>query len=442
MMQGPIGIIADDLTGANDTGAQFSRRGGAVLVLLSLERSPQGIEEGWDAVVINSGSRNLPPGEARQRMALAIERLEALGVPLLYQKIDSTLRGTWAEELDVALAHRKGAVFLAPAFPLNGRTVEGGILKVHGEPLQLSEAARDELSPVRSGDIVDLLGERLGRASRKIGLETLSKGAETVRMAARHAMSQGARVLVCDARTQSDLAAVAEAALPFLPDALMCGSAGLARELAERMGPDRAAAGMPSPRSSGPVLVVAGSRSRVTVEQVARLIQAERPSHVEIDPGAVDGPWNEPRRAGLAEALVAELRANAGARVWLVTIGEDSAGESARFQQRSERLNSLLGAVAARAFHAQPLSGLVLTGGDVAASVLESLQAIGVRLGAEILPGIPLGAIMGGAHEGLGLVTKAGAFGPPEALREAVGALTGRAISPEAETRRMGKVTS
>jgi uncharacterized protein YgbK (DUF1537 family) len=454
VIQGPIGIIADDLTGANDTGAQFSRQGGSVLVLLSLERSPPRIADGWDAIVLNTGSRNISLAGARHRMAQAMARLEAYGAPLLYEKIDSTLRGNWAGELEVALERRRGPAFLAPAFPLNGRTVEGGSLFVRGTPLELSEAARDSLAPVRSGRIVELLGETLSRSTRRIGLETLSRGVAAVRERARQAIGEGARVLVCDARDQSDLATLAEAAWPLLPDALMAGSAGLARELAERQafesaglerqavertGPERRPVESAAAPPTGPVLVVAGSRSQVTAEQVACLVREARPSQAEIDPATVDGSWDESRRARLADALVAAVRSDGGNGVWLVTIGGRSEGGGAQYQLRSARLNSLLGEVALRAVNAGPLAGIVLTGGDVAASVLESLLAVGVRLGAEILPGIPLGTIVGGPREGLGLVTKAGAFGPPDALVEAVGALTRRANSQSAENKSFGK---
>ena len=317
--------------------------------------------------------------------------------------------------------------------------MEGGSLQVGGTPLHLSEAARDGLSPVRSSRIVELLSAPLGRAARHLGLEILAQGPQAVQAQARQAANEGARVLICDAREQSDLAILAEAVLPLLPEALLAGSAGLARELAERLGADRPPAAIVAAERTGPVLVIAGSRSQVTYGQVACLIQRTLPARAEIDAAAVEGSWNPARRAVLADELLAELRRDASRGAWLVTIGGADGGGGARFHRRSERLNALLGELALRALQSGPFTGLVLTGGDVAASVLESLQAHGVRLGPEILPGIPLGAVLGGPYEGLGLVTKAGAFGPPEALVEAVATLAGGAKTHAGESKRSGK---
>jgi uncharacterized protein YgbK (DUF1537 family) len=420
---GTFGILADDLTGANDTGVQFSRVKARVLALLSLERLPGHIAGTWDILVLNMGTRNVPPVEARSRVRQALRTLKSAGVPAVYHKIDSTLRGNWPLELEEILEGREGPAFLAPAFPLNGRTVEGGELRVGGVPLGQSEAARDGLSPVRASRVAEFLTGALAGASRDIGLSLLARGPAEVSRFAERETRAGARVLICDAREQEHLAVLAEAALPMLPHAVLSGSAGLARELAGKLrfesAPDQSA---DSPRR-GPVLVIAGSRSRVTSGQVARLMERFRPLRVEIDPESVDGTWDAARRRALAEDLLGRRGPSDG--LWLAAIGPGAEVESARFHERSLRLNELLGELASQALESRPLSGLVLTGGDVALAVLEALRAVGVHLGEEILPGIPLGRVVGGPHEGLAIVTKAGAFGSPNALAAAVEALRG-----------------
>jgi len=419
-MRKPFGIIADDLTGANDTGAQFSRRGAKVLVFLSLERIPSKIDGDWDAIVINAGSRNLAPAASRARMEEAISCMESLGCEFAYHKVDSTLRGNWSVELELALSRREGMAILAPAFPLNGRTVEGGELKVRGVPLHLTEAALDSLSPVRGSGIEALLGESLARQSRRLGFTKLSQGVEAVRSALLKAREEGARILICDTREQADLRTIAEAAWPEHSRALLCGSAGLARELGALLEFTRSRRPDGIPKSRPPVLVIAGSRSEVTAEQVRRLREARSPATGEIDPGSVDDPWNGRKESETAQGLVAKLKGMNNSGSWVVTIGERSPTEEAHFPVRSARLNGLLGELALEALRARAVGALILTGGDVAASVLESLEALGVCLGEEILPGIPLGQVVGGPYEGLAVVTKAGAFGAPDALIDAV----------------------
>jgi uncharacterized protein YgbK (DUF1537 family) len=125
--------------------------------------------------------------------------------------------------------------------------------------------------------------------------------------------------------------------------------------------------------------------------------------------------------------MAASLAAAAeeGAAVLLVSIAP-AAGEEeppARFLARSRRLNRALGAVAARVVRARLPAGLVLTGGDIARAVMESLGVRALQLGGEALPGIALGWAVDGVAPGLPLVTKAGGFGAPAALEQAAAAI-------------------
>ena len=69
-------------------------------------------------------------------------------------------------------------------------------------------------------------------------------------------------------------------------------------------------------------------------------------------------------------------------------------------------------------------SGIVVTGGDTLGALLRALQAHGVDLEQEAAPGIPLGRIAGGPWAGLRIISKAGGFGEPSVLVDAVQLLT------------------
>ena len=53
------------------------------------------------------------------------------------------------------------------------------------------------------------------------------------------------------------------------------------------------------------------------------------------------------------------------------------------------------------------------------------LRTKGVAVKAELMPGIPMGRVLGGAADGARLITKAGGFGDEAALVQAVGHLRG-----------------
>jgi uncharacterized protein YgbK (DUF1537 family) len=63
---------------------------------------------------------------------------------------------------------------------------------------------------------------------------------------------------------------------------------------------------------------------------------------------------------------------------------------------------------------------LILTGGDTAMSVFNVLGVDGVEIKGEILNGVVMGHFVGGRVNGLTVVTKAGAFGTANALRQIV----------------------
>ena len=59
-------IIADDFTGANDTGVQLRRRGLPTSVIFAGKKLPEG-----DCVVIDTESRGVSPEEAAEAVTLA-----------------------------------------------------------------------------------------------------------------------------------------------------------------------------------------------------------------------------------------------------------------------------------------------------------------------------------------------------------------------------------
>ncbi len=81
-----------------------------------------------------------------------------------------------------------------------------------------------------------------------------------------------------------------------------------------------------------------------------------------------------------------------------------------------ERLLSILGNAIREIVQKHEIASLVLIGGDTAISMVGALGAEGIRIEREVMPGVPLGWVLGGKHEGMGVVTKAGGFGASDTL--------------------------
>src|SRR5215216_6888123 len=149
-----VAIIADDLTGAADTGVQLARAGYRTAVVF--RDSPMPPAEDLDAVALDTDSRAMPAGFAAKRVLEAGHAVRHARI--VYKKLDSTLRGPIAAELTAALeATGRHRVVVAPAFPSAGRTTVDGVQMVRGVPVHETEAKNDPRTPVREGHVPTLL---------------------------------------------------------------------------------------------------------------------------------------------------------------------------------------------------------------------------------------------------------------------------------------------
>jgi len=431
-----IVVLADDLTGANDTGVQFAKQGLRSLVLISLPDPPLELDE--DVLIVDTQSRALPPAEAYEKVAQAVSLFKDRGpFQALYKKIDSTLRGNLGAEID-ALMDVCGfeVAVAAPAFPKNGRITVGGRHFLGGAPLEATEIARDPVSPVGESHIPTLIAKQTRRAVGHVGIKDVLAGSDGILDAMRRLCAEGREVLVCDAWQDDHLAMIAMAAVRLQTPVLWVGSAGLAEclPLALRLGAATA--------DKRPVVVIAGSVSGVTRGQAALLRQRPDVAYIEADPCAFLKPDTAQAEAG--RCFQAAVNAIHGGRDVVIVSGHSDevvartieegrlAGLSPR--QSAEAVAEALGALCRRiALNAQ-LAGLVLTGGDIAVSCCRSLSASGIAVLQEVAPGIPAGVLKGGQCPGLGVVTKAGAFGAADALCKAVDFLKLFRISPGADS--------
>lgn len=225
MSSGPaqIGVIADDLTGALDTGVQFRAAGLRCRVLLEFSPTAASAQPGAEVLVVNTETRSASPETARERVLQAAAWLHAQGVQHYFKKMDSLLRGPWRAEL-ASLSEFLGGreVLLCPAYPSHGRRVRGGEVWLDG---------------------------------------TTSVGT---------LLTAGCAWHVPDADTDADLVRLARAARER--NLLPCGSAGLAAAWAGTFAAPSAEKDPPLQRPHcRRVLVVAGSMHPTTRQQLAVL---------------------------------------------------------------------------------------------------------------------------------------------------------------------------
>ncbi len=423
-----IVLLADDLTGASDTGVQLVRRGLRTVVFFDLP-DPSTWSE-LDAVAVDTHSRHLPADVAYERVRRAAERLQEAAPRHVYKKVDSTLRGNVGVEIDAvmdAFGYEMAAV--APAFPRLGRTTVSGVHYLNGVPVAETDVGRDPIAPVHESNLVQLLGSQSRRSAGLVDVSALDIGPEAIRDRVEQLADHGARILVFDAQTESHLQQVADALASWEKRFLWVGSAGLAEHLPDALGlQGRASGEVSATAADSPILLVVGSASSVTREQVAVLRAHPSVDVVDLDPLRIASGGSvgavEARRLG--DLLISALVSGRDAALVAGT-GMDAVAEPAVADERTSSLNvaqataAALGEVAGRAISAQRIGGLVLTGGDTARAVCQRLGVTGIQLLGEVEPGVPLGRLTGGG--GWLAVTKAGAFGSAGTLVHALRAL-------------------
>src|SRR5215831_5841786 len=153
-------LIADDLTGACDAGAQFAGRGPVPVFV-----APSSPGSEWDIAVVDTESRSLSPEDASYRVRATVAQLgRRLANRLLFKKIDSTLRGPVTAELEALLdASGRRAALVCPTLPAQHRTVVDGVLLVNGARVHESPIGKD---PAFSGSTSSLI-EIVGRGAKR-----------------------------------------------------------------------------------------------------------------------------------------------------------------------------------------------------------------------------------------------------------------------------------
>lgn len=418
-----LAVIADDLTGANDTAVQFAKH--RIRSCVKIDFTPNhALQEESEVVVIDTDSRDIPAPLARQKVKEVCAWLRSRGVADVYKKVDSTLRGNLGAEIEAAAeVFAPELVIIAPAFPNNKRITVGGYHLLDCVPLELTEIARAPKSPVRESRVVELLKKQTDNAVALIPLHIIMQGSEAIRREIARNIQHGFRWLVFDAIQNEDLQSIVHAAQGY-DKILWVGSAGLADYLPQVY---RWSAYIPAVcrSASGNVLVICGSVSKVTQRQIEAVVRYGNVALVKLDIAAMFSD----EAAEVARCTAQALRwAEAGQHVVIaascsaadielaVRIGSEQrlSGEAV-----SERLACVLGRIG-RALASYPWAGMVLTGGDTAIHVCRALEAESIDIVREVAVGIPLGCMRGGICDGVRVVTKAGAFGEDDSLIKSI----------------------
>lgn len=390
-------IVADDFTGANDTGVQLKRRGVPTSVVFSSEFIAS---EG--SFVLDTESRALGPEEAAAAVRAGLKGVDLTAFGRVMKKVDSTLRGSVAAEIKaVDELYGSELVVFAPALPDLGRTTVGGVHLLKGIPITRTELAKDPKTPVTEDNITKLLEAVYDEPVTHISEDQVSAGEID--------FSAG-RVFTCDSATNADLRSVIQAAVATGKRTLWVGTAAMADHL---LGVE---VDVP------PALAVVASVSAVSREQVNFAAGEGIPLVSVPIPELLTGEQKLETYVAQTVALLKE-----GKDAILASSASCNRAELDRSVAVGEKLNMtreqvsgytqmVMGRMTKAILEQTPISGMFLTGGDTALGFFMEARSLGSSIVTEIAVGIPMMRLSGGSFAGLKVVTKAGAFGKEDAI--------------------------
>jgi len=392
-MNRPIGLIADDLTGANDTGVQFAHSGLQVTVYLE-DLSQHNYS---DVMVFNTSSRNMKKDDAFHICEKAVYSLRKAGAVKIYKKIDSTMRGNIGSELEgVMKACNCNIAVVTPAYPKLGRTLLHGCIYVDGKPLVLSELSHDPLSPTYGVRAAEIIASQSSRRIAEIHIEEVRNGERPLLEKMQKVITTGAEILLIDAVTQDDLKILAGALKMLETPHIVSGAGGLASALIENV-PHFSA---PAIDMSRGILLVCGSFTNAAREQINR---AKEMGILTTFIHTSQQLLGDPGEVGSIIKVLTEGKTAA------ICIGPGDIQDNV--QENGRMIREAVAGLACRVMKHHRPGALILTGGDTALAVCLHLGAWGIQLQGEIESGVPYGLLKGKWYNNSPIITKAGTFG-------------------------------
>ncbi len=415
-----LAYIADDFTGATDALEVLTRAGVEAELFLAPPTSEQlAARPGLRAIGLATRCRSLSPDEMQTEVRPLLTALAPLRPRYIHYKICSTADssptlGSVGAVIEEALAmlQPSTAVPLLVAAPNLGRWCVFGNLFARygigssGEIYRLDRHPAMRVHPATPMTESDLRRHFARQSSRSIGLLDilqLAKSPEKVR-ATWDQVAGEASIILCDALSQNDLATLGrlfESLAAEQAPLFLVGSSGVESALSMQWSLEGRELPKITP-ATGPVLVVSGSCSPVTVEQIRH---AERLGNFQVmsfSPSDSDSKVNvlteTTRRLRLSESVIVNSAASSSAPIC------------------AESLSAFYGDLVKQCVKQIGIRRVCFAGGDTSSHAAQLLHLESLRVRATVTPGAPLcvATAPGTALDGVELIFKGGQVGPPD----------------------------
>lgn len=394
-------VIADDLTGALDTGVQFANR--CVSVRVAAVHGTAAVHEELfqaDVAVIDAEVRHRSRQQAYKICLELVQQAQRCGTDSVYIKTDSGLRGNIGAMFQAALDASGAAVaYYAPALPRMNRLTQGGIQYIDGVPINESVFGQDPFEPVRSPYIKDLF--------KNCRAEVVTCQPRNLPPPPQH----GQQIVICDAEKDTDFRCIAMELQRTNGLKILGGCAGFAAVLPPFLGLEGGPISLPC--INAPLLVLCGSLNPITKRQL-EYGAAHGGVRISLQSEQLAAGYFE-SRAGQDFLTQIEQRMQGGCDMLIDTDTAEDADTAEQLRgQIAEQLGLLMALLLERPAADNYLPMII--GGDTLMGFMQQLSEAEISPLGEAAPGAVLFTAPMATHVSRIIVSKSGGFGDEDLL--------------------------
>ena len=385
-------IIADDFTGANDTGVKLTEEGMPVNVFFSaINIVPH------TSCVIDTETRNDSEKTAYEKTKTILNSIDMNQFDFVYKKVDSTLRGNIVTELR-AINDRFAPdyVVFAPALPALGRQVINKKVLVSGKELRKTEFACDPVKPVLLDNVETILAQSFGVNSvQYYSLKDLRSNKD---------LDLSKKCFGFDTENDEDFCKIVSLFQGLKGKILWVGSSGLIEGMVKKSSvatPAIALVGSVSSKTRKQILYAKENGLAIIALPIYEIYKTENYSEYVDQAVSI-------LKKGRNLALVSSASLKRADLIKTKTSFNEAGIVGTEMENT---IQMILAGICRRVIKAFPVSGLFVTGGTTAQSILRIVKAQGTVIREEVALGMPLLTVVGGEFDGINMISKAGAFG-------------------------------
>jgi len=415
-------IIADDLSGANDTGVKFIKKGYNAIVSIMNKQPTIAIPDNIDVFVVDTETRELESEDAREKLYSILKKLRIEQNDFVYKKVDSTMRGNIGAEIEEIMEFlEKDICIFSPSFPSHQRLTIDSFLVVDHKPLGVSEYSSNHLNQEQNSFIPAILKKQTDFSVGQIHLQDVSKGQKAILLKMNELYKKGNQIIVIDSTVENHLRDIFNSGFKFDGSVLFSGSAGLANHFPRNSDmPKKLDTKIENTKS--PVIIVAGSRNSVVGQQINYLKNNVNLPEIKIDLEQIFFD-KEHMLENYATKSIEAINADQDLLIYTDSTYNERQSINNKlmlkyrlsFRELEIEIKKIFGKLIFKIIENSNAKNLILTGGDVALGVCKELNIYVMNIIDELLPGIPL-AITNYKNLTLKIITKAGGFGKADTL--------------------------